>query len=57
MNFNVCKEVLLSNNLVVNQPLNVLSEMANTLKLRRLSMQGASHDKDQVTTLVTPTNL
>jgi len=34
------------------QPLNVLSEMANTLKLRRLSMQGAAHDKDQVINLI-----
>lgn len=32
-----------------NRPktVNVLTEMANTLKLRRLSMQGAAHDKSQ----------
>lgn len=30
------------------QPVNILAEMATTLKMRRLSMQGAAHDKEQV---------
>jgi hypothetical protein len=30
------------------QPIDVLAEMASTLKMRRLSMRGAGHDKGQV---------
>jgi hypothetical protein len=39
------------------QPIDVLAEMATTLKMRRLSMRGATHDKDQVFITINCSNI